>query len=180
MIKTQYCVPETLYRDSRDFQLLGRVFDVVFNSLKSNSELIATNPLSDNMDEGLLNLLAATVGLQTLHNYNNPQLRAVCSAFSSMLRTKGTRKSLELATNALLGAEGISKKARVEFDKQQGVKVFLPIEMRDITLLNDLLDYLIPAGVGCEVVREAAVEVQSYTEVGYGADQSKASGPVDT
>ena len=50
MIKLQDYTPEVYYRESRDFQFIGRLYDLVLNYVKTNADLIYSLPLSDNSD----------------------------------------------------------------------------------------------------------------------------------
>ena len=178
MIKTEFDVPEVYYRESRDFQFLGRVFDVVFNSTKTNSDLVETNPLSDNFDTRMIDLLTLTLGFKSRHHYNTKQLTAMCSAFTKALRCKGTQQSIEIALETLLRAEGITKSAKVYVeDDISTMYIYVPVELSDTNLLKDLFDYLLPAGMKCEVVKQLAVETQAQTDIIFtgkgidGADQ---------
>lgn len=167
MVKTQNLVPEIYYKQSRDFQALGRVYDVIFNYLKTNINTIYNNPLSENVDERLLDLVATTLGFKSKHKYNVKQLMALCSAFSSVLKIKGTKNSFEIAINALLQAEGISYSSQVLMDTNDPYKVvvYIPDSLTDITLFNDLLTYILPAGISCNVTRSQLVSTVRTTEV---------------
>jgi hypothetical protein len=46
LLQTQKFTPRVYYEQSRDFQLLGRLFDVVMNSVKANAEMLYSLPLS--------------------------------------------------------------------------------------------------------------------------------------
>lgn len=166
MIKTEKSVPEIFYRDSRDFQFLGRVFDTVFNSLKTNSELVESNPFSDNFDTKLIDLLTLTLGFKSRHHYNINQLTAMCSAFMRAIKCKGTIKSIQTAVDTLLRAEGISDAARIEVDSETStLQIYVPLALKDTNLLNDLLDYILPAGMGYEIIKQLALAVPSNTNI---------------
>lgn len=106
MIKTAEYTPDVYYKQSRDFQLFGRLFDIPLNATKSYADMIYT---LDNMDYAgsvLIELLAYTLGFKQKHNYDIDQLKAVCSILPSILKVKGTRKAVELVGYALINAEG--------------------------------------------------------------------------
>ena len=48
MIKLQDMTPDVYYNQSRDFQFIGRLYDIVLNSVKTNADLIIAGivPLS--------------------------------------------------------------------------------------------------------------------------------------
>ena len=61
MIKLQDYTPEVYYRESRDFQFIGRLYDLVLNYVKTNADLIYSLPLSDNSDNQFIDLMAMTL-----------------------------------------------------------------------------------------------------------------------
>lgn len=168
MIKTLKNVPDIYSVESRDFQVLGRTFDVIFNSILTDSEIINHSPLSDNSDERLIDLLTLTLGFKSRHKYNVKQLTALCSTLMKVLRWKGTVPGIKLAVNTLLGAEGISDSATVEPPNElndQTLVIYLPLDLQDTNLLNDLLSYILPAGVKCEIIQQLAKETKADTTI---------------
>ena len=167
LIKFQDLTPEVYYKRSRDFQYIGRLFDLVLNNAKMNTDIISSLPLNPDMDPKLLDLLALTLGFKSKHEYNTKQLAALCSIFPFVLRNKGSKLAIETACNALLNAEGITKEASIEVSNQT-ISIFLPSELSDLNLLKDLLNYILPAGMSCSIVQEAAfVPLSSATLVSY-------------
>ena len=162
LIKFQDLTPEVYYKRSRDFQYIGRLFDLVLNNAKMNTDIISSLPLNPDMDPRLLDLLALTLGFKSKHEYNTKQLAALCSIFPFVLRNKGSKLAIETACNALLNAEGITKEASIEVSDQT-VSIFLPSELSDLNLLKDLLNYVLPAGMSCSLVQEATLVPPSST-----------------
>ena len=162
LIKFQDLTPEVYYKRSRDFQYIGRLFDLVLNNAKMNTDIISSLPLNPDMDPRLLDLLALTLGFKSKHEYNTKQLAALCSIFPFVLRNKGSKLAIETACNALLNAEGITKEASIEVSNQT-VSIFLPSELSDLNLLKDLLNYILPAGMSCSIVQEATLVPPSST-----------------
>ena len=162
LIKFQDLTPEVYYKRSRDFQYIGRLFDLVLNNAKMNTDIISSLPLNPDMDPRLLDLLALTLGFKSKHEYNTKQLAALCSIFPFVLRNKGSKLAIETACNALLNAEGITKEASIEVSNQI-VSIFLPSELSDLNLLKDLLNYILPAGMSCSLVQEATLVPPSST-----------------
>ena len=162
LIKFQDLTPEVYYKRSRDFQYIGRLFDLVLNNAKMNTDIISSLPLNPDMDPRLLDLLALTLGFKSKHEYNTKQLAALCSIFPFVLRNKGSKLAIETACNALLNAEGITKEALIEV-KNQTVSIFVPSELSDLNLLKDLLNYILPAGMGCSLIQQATLVPPSST-----------------
>ena len=68
MLETEKLVPEVYYKDSRDFQFIGRIYDVIFHYMKNTSDLITQLTVGLN-DKDFIDLPLLTVGLQIKHNY---------------------------------------------------------------------------------------------------------------
>lgn len=148
MIRAQDLTPDVYYNQSRDFQFIGRLFDLVLNSVKTNSEAIYNLPLSQNSDEHLLDLMALTLGFKLKHNYNSAQLKAICEVFAEVIRSKGSILAIVKALNTLFNAEGLRVFASYEISNNQ-LSIHTPPELKDTNLLRDLLNYILPVGITC-------------------------------
>lgn len=174
MIRIKNLTPEVYYNKSRDFQYLGRIFDVVVNYIKTNTDSIYNLPLSSNMDKRYLDLLALSLGLKIQHSYNLEQLYAVCTVFEKALRNKGNLTSIQLIVDALLRLQNAESSFVPTYDpKTYTLKLYLPLNLKDNQLLNDLLDYILPAGIRCNIftyeesVSEASNEFKEMDNISY-------------
>jgi hypothetical protein len=157
MIKTQRQVSDYYYNESRDFQLIGRIFEGVFNSTKTALDTIVNTPLSSNYDISLIDLLTKTVGFESKRKYDVPNLLALVNSFKSILKIKGTKKAIEDCVRILLKAQNITDGFEVLIDTSEietsektihkrEALIYIPKEVKDIALLEDMLDYVLPAG----------------------------------
>ena len=153
MIKLQELTPSIYYEQSRDFQFIGRLYDIVLNYVKTNADNLYTLPIGKNMDEKLLNLLAFTLGFQSKHHYNSKQLLAICSVLPLILKHKGSLNAILIAVNSILYAEGINQALDYEF-KDNNLVLYLSPDLSDLTLLKDIMIYILPAGIGCDMIKE--------------------------
>lgn len=169
MIKLQNLTPEVYYKESRDFQFIGRLYDLVLNAVKTNSDLLYSIPLSANSDKQLIDLMAMTLGFKLKHNYNIQQLTALCNSFAIIIKNKGNIQSIIKAINALLNAEGITDIADVIIsDTGSVIDLYIPEKLTDLNLLYDLLDYILPAGMICNIYRESTAKYTSATMLNAG------------
>ena len=160
MIKLQDLTPSVYYEQSRDFQFIGRLYDIVLNYIKTNADNLYTLPIGKNMDEKLLNLLALTLGFQSKHHYNSKQLLAICSVLPLILKNKGSLNAILIAVNSILYAEGINQALDYEF-KNNNLVLYLSPDLSDLTLLKDIMIYILPAGIGCDMIKE----IQSVNKI---------------
>lgn len=172
MIKLQNYTPEIYYKESRDFQFIGRLYDLVLNSVKTEVDLLYNLPLSTNSDEKLLELLSMTLGFKPRRQYNARQLKAICSVFSEILKHKGSIKALKIACEALFNAMDIDQALDYDFtqsiDKtdKTDLNLYISEDFEDISILYDLLTYVLPAGMSCNIIRELRLNTTSLTELG--------------
>ena len=160
MIKLQELTPSVYYEQSRDFQFIGRLYDIVLNYVKTNADNLYTLPIGKNMDEKLLNLLAFTLGFQSKHHYNSKQLLAICSVLPLILKHKGSLNAILIAVNSILYAESINQALDYEF-KDNNLVLYLSPDLSDLTLLKDIMIYILPAGIGCDMIKE----IQSVNKI---------------
>lgn len=185
LLKTQDFTPDVYYRQSRDFQFIGRLFDVVLNSVKTNADMLYSIPLSEDSDERLLQLMTLTLGFKPRHQYNNRQLKAFCSVFAQIIRNKGNAKSFQLAVRALANAQGLQEgQIAVAIDKTNPFRllVTLPSQFKGHTLLRDLLEYILPAGMSCRFNTSTLYELPTTlpTEIGVKAESDTIKVATDT
>lgn len=154
-MKVDKLVPEVYYKESRDFSFVGRLFEVLLNYMKTNGDLVYSDLNSENIKSMLIDLLNTTLGFESKHEYITKDLIYIASAFSDILRKKGTKAALNEIVDLLLTSQGIYLKERLE-ESAEGYllypeddfvwKLIIPTEMKDVVLLEDLLDYVLPAG----------------------------------
>lgn len=166
MIRLQDLTPAVYYTQSRDFQFIGRLYDIVLNSVKTNAANLYDLPNGKNMDEKLLNLLATTLGFQSKHRYNTKHLEAICGVLSYILKNKGSLNAVIIAANALLESEGIAESLSYSIDPKKSITLHLPQQLSDLSLLKDLLAYILPAGMSCNMVKEIKRAITANTSVG--------------
>jgi hypothetical protein len=174
MIRLDKYTPNIYYERSRDFQFLGRLYDVVLNSVKTNADLIYYGlPFNDQSSQDLLELMSRTLGFKPKHQYSHTQLLAICSVFAEILKNKGTIKAVQLIGEVILRTEGIlgTIACFMLFDditekELPTLRIIVPEKLAEIALFYDLLDYVIPAGCLVEIVRgEYIPPIEAKTQV---------------
>lgn len=165
MINLKNQIPSVYYDASRDFQILGHLFEVVLNYSKTNADMLYLLPNGIKADTRATELLAFTLGFKLRRNYDKEQLAALVSIFPHLLKIKGTLQAVNLAGNALVKASGIpgTFESKIE-DHILTIKI--PQELTDITLLLDLLPYIIPFGIRVSIVRTTVLREKLSTSLG--------------
>lgn len=165
MIKLKNLTPHVYSDQSRDFQFIERLFDVVLNSVKTASDNLYALPISDDSDEQLLTLMSLTLGFKSRHHYNNAQLRALCTCFSEILRNKGSLYAIDAVGKALLNAEGITDEMTIGKNDSDpfALDIYVPQDLSDTNLLEDVFDYVLPAGMSYNIIRELKLRIPAIT-----------------
>lgn len=152
MINFYNQVPSIYPSASRDFQYISWLINIVLNSVKHNVDDLYDLPHAE-ISPKISELLALTLGFKVKRNYDQKQLAALVAILPSILRYKGTIKAIEMAAEALITASGSLGDTECKVEGNQ-LTVVLPKDLIDTTLFLDLLDYILPAGMLCRIVRK--------------------------
>lgn len=173
MIKLKDQIPGIYYEASRDFQILGHLYEVVLNYSKTNADMLYLLPDGIDADARSTELLATTLGFRLRRNYDKEQLAALVSIFPKLLKIKGTKAAVDLAGNALVKASGVPG-AFTSILEDNILTVRIPIELTDITLFMDLLPYILPFGIRVSVIRATSIPREIPLALGATATLRKA------
>lgn len=151
-------VPDVYINESRDFQIVSRLYDLVFQTTRFSID--SMDYISDTQlcNSTLLELLESKVGFFTSKKVTDKTLRKVLSAFPYIIRYKGSKKSIELVLNLFKKITHANIKL-LETDDKSTITVVFYDYVSDIELLKELLDYVRPAGsiIKCELAKEIKV-----------------------
>lgn len=168
MIRTQDLTPSIYYKESRDFQLFGRLYDIVFNYVKTNVDLMENFPINAHTDSKLIELLARTLGFNNKLNYRNDDLNAICNVFISLMRDKGSLRSIKSLVRTILNVSDINKNHLVSMNtasKYPLIEIHVPdvVSNSEIKLLEDVLEYILPIGVCYDIKTTKVSDVDRGT-----------------
>lgn len=181
-INTIKITPSIYSKESRDYQLISRLYDAIFNFTKMSSDSMTNLPLSKNVDGRFLDMTAKTIGFESKHNYNTDNLLALCSSFKKIVSYKGTKQAIEAVISMLLNSQNIKKLFKVyvytdvvadNVKKPYTVVIYVPSELRDIVLLEDMMNYILPAGFVYEIYVKSIS--QDTFETTFSAESSSAN-----
>lgn len=175
MIRLQENVPEVYVKESRDFQLFCRLYDLINNSTRYSIE--STINLLDPLkcSDRILPLLSTRVGFFPKSEYNTLAFRNIINAFSYIIKYKGSKQGIEMALNVILKAENNYDKSKVEVDSINSViRVLTKKSIQNEALLRDVLSYVIPIGYDLEIGEYIeAPKDRTTTQLGINIDAQK-------
>lgn len=146
MLRLQESTPEIYLKESRDFQTMCRLYDILNNAVRYNIE--STRYLLDPKlcNDKVLELLCTRVGFFPKKEYNTNILRSVISAFPFLLKYKGSKKGIELAVDTILKAEQHFGESSIDTETVGLIKVYLTVPLSNQDLLYDVLTHILPVG----------------------------------
>ena len=156
IVRTKNYVPDVYVSESRDFQLFLRVLDFVQNSLKYDIDTMLCSLSTQDIPGQYLERLKSKLGFYTNHTYEDDSLRIALSVFPFIIRYKGSKEGIVRCVTAYLNHLGIRGNSKVDIYNEHSkypytVRIGLPTNLKDTTLLMDLLSYILPAGYFVEI-----------------------------
>lgn len=157
MFRFENNMPDYWMNESRDFQLLTRLNDIMFMGQRADINTIQNLNDSKKCKNTFLNLLAKKVGFFTDKYIEETVLRNIIGAFKIAVKNKGTKIGIEYAVRAILKAENNSGVPVVQINNTDyTINILTPFNIKNVEALNEFLKYIIPAGYD--------VNIYSYAE----------------
>ena len=145
-------------RQSRDMQAMCKIFDLLLNAFKTNSDYWVSLIDFDQCPDNLLPLLASYVGYKYDYSESYATNRLIIKHYPEMIRNRGSQIGLALATalsvNALGQIDKVEALAMFHIDyqvKDKKIKIYIYFPS-NLSKIRDLIEVVRPAGCGLELV----------------------------
>lgn len=150
--------PPIYCEESRDFQLLCRLYDTIDNGMFFDIETITDLVNTKSIRSSFLQLLQTKLGFFTLHSFDENTLRYVLSGFPIMVKNKGSKQAIEYAVNTFLKINNINSPVTVTFQKtplklangytvpDHTIVVGISASLQDAVILEEIFRYILPIG----------------------------------
>lgn len=163
LIRTQDNVPDVYVRESRDFQLLCRLYDCAVNGAKLDADTIQYITDTKFCTARLLQLLQTKLGFFTNHDITDDELRLVLEAFPVIMKNKGSLKAIKQAMYVYLKVMHLNTDINVTVinkdpDNPYTIRVGIQSSWRDTTILDEIFRYIMPTGYVFEYVFYTSVK----------------------
>lgn len=141
-------VPKVYVDESRDFHLLCNLFDSLQNSIKYDIDTMLNVADTSKCPEAYIPFLQSKLGFISQNKYSTTTLRIVLQLFPLLIRWKGSKEGVYTAILVYRRAKHVHCDISVVFDNTDySILVSInTVELLDISLLKDLLNYVVPAG----------------------------------
>ena len=160
ILRVERNVPFVYCNDSRDFQLLCRLYTAIVNGVKFDIDSIRFLTDSSKCKTEMLSLLQTKLGFFTTREYEDDKLRYILQAFPVMVKNKGSLKGVQQAVNTFLKMYDV-RTTIVVYYTENSTTVY-NVEVPDHTIivglnaalrggvyaLEDMLRYILPTGYG--------------------------------
>lgn len=178
------------YRESRDYQLISKLYDVLFNSSRSYSDIIKAVQQGEVVN--LSGLKSLTVNFNPSHEWVEELLSGISNSFNYILKSKGTVSAIKYCINILLRLQGIPTNHEVIITTGENMEalfsgnlaksvdslddpglttnylyIIIPRFLIKQGLIQDLLNVLLPVGVSYRVIETELIDRtwETYVEI---------------
>lgn len=160
MIRLQNSTPSEYCAQSRDFQLLCRLYDTIFNNLQFDISTITSILNTKKCRDTILPLLQTKVGFFTNKETDNVSLRYFLEVFPLLVKNKGTEQAIRQAVITFLKINNVLSPVTIYYTIEEivlannytvpdhTILIGINCSFLDTTLLEEVLKYILPAGIG--------------------------------
>lgn len=166
MFRVQDNVPEVYINESRDFQILARLSDVLFSGMKYDIDSMVNILDAALARDTMLELMCTKIGFFPRIHIDANVLKYIIASFPYIIKYKGTRRGVEWAVNAILKAENnpdaigrpIITITGAEVTDGSGsqvpytVYIYSTIQIYNKAALKEVLRYVLPAGYNYQLL----------------------------
>ena len=160
LLRLQNRTPSYYCSESRDFQLLCRLYDNTVNAILYDVDTIPSILSTRNCRNTVLPLLQTKLGFFTEKEFNNVALRYVLESFPSLVKKKGALKAFEESLNAFIKINNILSPITIYFSKEpltlynkftipdHSLLIGINTGFEDTSILDEIFKYIVPVGIG--------------------------------
>ena len=165
MINTVKMTPEQYSVQSRDYQVIARLYTALFNLSKM---YIDNNHFwTNDIDKKLSKLRAYSLNFRTKYDWDLEDLKVVSSCFKYLMFRKGTRQALRYCIYILMrikNLEGTITDNSIEVDDNL-ITIKIPENLTSLGAIEDLIKYLIPAGFSYRIIEYQEIKPNAVTNI---------------
>lgn len=157
MFRVQDNIPEVYINESRDFQILARLYDTLFSGVRYDIDTLVNLLDATQIKDRMLELLCTKVGFFPRIDIDANILKYIVASFPYIIKNKGNRMGIEAAVNAILKSEyssNIDIAPRIIINNKESNEVYQPYTVYIFTrltifnkeALDEVMRYVLPAG----------------------------------
>lgn len=164
MFRFQDNLPEVYINESRDFQLLARLSDVLFSGIKYDIDSMINVLDATLAKDRMLQLMCTKIGFFPKIEIDSQVLKYIIASFPYIIKNKGNAIGIQAAVNAILKAENnldavgepriiiVNADGDDLFRDNYTIYIYTTIQIYNQSALKELLRYVIPAGYAYKIL----------------------------
>ena len=146
-MRLQDNVPEIYVNESRDFQLLCRLYDCIINGVKFDIDSIRYITDTKNCNSRLLDLLKTKIGFYNDKYIFSDDMRIILEAFPYIIKYKGSKRGIIQTICLFLKVNRIKTETQLKIDNTNYfIEIGINANIQNTTILDEILKYIIPTG----------------------------------
>ena len=175
MFRVQDNVPEIYINESRDFQLVSRLYDLLFSGVKYDIDTMVNVLDATLAKDSVLQLMCTKIGFFPRIEIDANVLKYIIASFPYIIKNKGNKLGIQYAVNAILKSESnpsstgkphieiINKLQQEDATLQEyTVYIYTTVSLFNRAALEEVLRYVLPIG--------STYQILSYEKVFDGRD----------
>lgn len=159
--------PREYSSQSRDYQVIARLYTALFNYVKMHIDNM--NVWEPNIDNRLAMLRAKTLNFEPDHSWDLDDLESITTCFKYLMIRKGTASALEYCVDILMRIENIVGESISDIVsiKNYNVTIKVPENLVTLGIVEDLVKYLLPSGLTYDIVKYKSYNIDDllYTHM---------------
>lgn len=162
MIECRNLVPEA-YQESRDYQVLLKLLDLVIVAAKSDSDNFINLINPDKCPDNMLPYLASYVGYKYDYNESYSANRIIIKYYNQLIRNRGNKVGILLACTLAINAIGekddieLLSSFRVEYEKETNTVNIFVYYKNYLRKMRELLEIVRPIGTKIRLIPADAI-----------------------
>lgn len=185
MFRVQDNVPEIYINESRDFQLVSRLYDLLFSGVKYDIDTMVNVLDATLAKDSVLQLMCTKIGFFPRIEIDANVLKYIIASFPYIIKNKGSKLGIQYAVNAILKSENnpsstgkpyieiINKLQQKDATLQEyTVYIYTTVSLFNRAALEEVLRYVLPIG--------STYQILSYEKVFDGRDNPTMLAQQDT
>ena len=175
LVKLTKKVPEVYVNESRDFQLILRMYSLVLNDILFSTKSMSLVNDTETTPSDVLNFLKSRIGFFTDKYIKTEELRKVLWSFPGLVREKGSINAIYHAVHLFLRIKHIKSPVYVEVENYTlntvddtttripsfNIYIYTNEKLEDTLILDELWRYLIPTGYNVHYMTRAIGATES-------------------
>jgi len=156
--------PREYSKQSRDYQVIARLYSALFNYSKMYIDNMQV--WNSDIDDNLAILRAKTLNLDTEHSWDLTDLEAITSCFKYLISRKGAVEAIKSLICILMkvqNLDGTVDNSTVTI-KDNNLNIRIEDSLVTMGIIEDLFKYILPAGITYRITQYKSYDINDLVK----------------